>query len=760
MANYNSSYTGAQIDEGIATARAARATSGLLKSNGSGNISAAEPGTDYATPDQIPTKVSDLTNDSGFVSAAGAAAAAPVQSVNGQTGAVTVQAATDAQVSTAVNTWLGNNVAQETGYVLDRSLSLANAAAPADLVGGIDETVNGEVSRNYTIGKSLYARTGAHTIEDDPESCLSDVIPVTWGTSNVNFWYTNDTTDSARYQLWWYDENMDFLTYRGRNPAPAFTRNATPPSGAAYCQFCFKRGYAGRLTESSNNPVVIYYEAADTIVNPGLVQDVGDVSELNTDDKSSTVAAINEINSEKLESEFLMRGTNLLYHLDSIAIGATKNNMGTASAIYNTIVDKAPVSEGQTVLVSIDQIENEVQNACVTYIFKDSANENVKRSSFDKVQARNGVKLKVPTGAVKLSILLYPSISGGLTDIDAVYTNINVMLAEGQSPSINPYLSDTTYRVPPYYLANGYLEGKLNDIAECIEASGGEFDAFPFISDMHWLLNARNSPALIEYITKRFPMPRLFVGGDNDDGINVDLNNQLKRAYRGNIYVVNGNHEYMNSLVVDGVRDNTVTITGTSIWMYYHQQMTDCVVGNADRGYYYVDNMVQKMRYIILSAYTDGPTFQFEVAQKTWFASTLNSTPSGYTVVVMIHDIGSVNHSTGTLNQNRAYSDVSEVVDAYSGTVACILAGHTHFDAMGSTPGGVPIIVTTCDKMGAYGGGEAWLTAQRIAGTITEQAFDVIVIDKANKLVSAVRIGCPADNPAGSPLEKRTAYYT
>lgn len=38
----------------------------------------------------IPTDTSDLNNDSGFVNAAGAAAAAPVQSVNGSTGAVTV----------------------------------------------------------------------------------------------------------------------------------------------------------------------------------------------------------------------------------------------------------------------------------------------------------------------------------------------------------------------------------------------------------------------------------------------------------------------------------------------------------------------------------------------------------------------------------------------------------------------------------------------------------------------------------------------
>lgn len=52
MADYNSSYTGAQIDEGIAAARAARAASGLLKSNGSGTITAASAGTDYVAANQ------------------------------------------------------------------------------------------------------------------------------------------------------------------------------------------------------------------------------------------------------------------------------------------------------------------------------------------------------------------------------------------------------------------------------------------------------------------------------------------------------------------------------------------------------------------------------------------------------------------------------------------------------------------------------------------------------------------------------------
>ncbi len=40
--------------------------SGLLKGNGSGGVSAAVAGTDYAAPSDIPTKTSDLTNDSNY----------------------------------------------------------------------------------------------------------------------------------------------------------------------------------------------------------------------------------------------------------------------------------------------------------------------------------------------------------------------------------------------------------------------------------------------------------------------------------------------------------------------------------------------------------------------------------------------------------------------------------------------------------------------------------------------------------------------
>lgn len=62
------------------------------------------------------------------------------QGVKGDTGDTGYP--TDAQVETAVAGWLSENVDPETGYVLDRTLEQADAAAPADLVGDLKSAID------------------------------------------------------------------------------------------------------------------------------------------------------------------------------------------------------------------------------------------------------------------------------------------------------------------------------------------------------------------------------------------------------------------------------------------------------------------------------------------------------------------------------------------------------------------------------------------------------------------------------------------
>lgn len=83
----------------------------------------------------IPTKTSDLTNDSGFVNASGAASAAPVQSVNGQTGAVTISvpsAATTAPANLGASAAVGNGTTwARSNHVHKRPTATEVGAIPA-----------------------------------------------------------------------------------------------------------------------------------------------------------------------------------------------------------------------------------------------------------------------------------------------------------------------------------------------------------------------------------------------------------------------------------------------------------------------------------------------------------------------------------------------------------------------------------------------------------------------------------------------------
>jgi len=341
----------------------------------------------------------------------------------------------------------------------------------------------------------------------------------------------------------------------------------------------------------------------------------------------------------------------------------------------------------------------------------------------------------------------------------------NNIWSDGDSMSIEYHpssvLSHDRFRVPAYYLANGYLRNKLLAIEGAMEAADGNSDTFAFLTDAHWTGNAKHSPLLINYLNRHIPIPRLFIGGDMGEGIDLNFTDAFKQAYTGKMYMAMGNHEYHNYFYEIGGTAEAKTITNTMLWNYFNSGMYDAVVGNASRNYYYVDNPVQKMRYIVLSVYTVGSEALFEQDQQTWLADTALNLPSGYTAIIFAHQIASTDKTTGVCEPSGVGTTIASIADNYTGNgkIAALIAGHRHFDGVGKTTGGIPIFVTTCDKYTYSDEYDGWLSTRRKRCTITEQAFDIFVVDKKNQKVTAIRIGCPADNPAGEPLETREAYY-
>lgn len=56
--------------------------------------------------------------------------------------------------------------------------------------------------------------------------------------------------------------------------------------------------------------------------------------------------------------------------------------------------------------------------------------------------------------------------------------------------------------ITDYYFDNYYLDNRVESINNAIEGCSGDYEAFFWITDMHWEpdLNTRRSPSLIKYI--------------------------------------------------------------------------------------------------------------------------------------------------------------------------------------------------------------------------------------------------------------------
>ena len=324
--------------------------------------------------------------------------------------------------------------------------------------------------------------------------------------------------------------------------------------------------------------------------------------------------------------------------------------------------------------------------------------------------------------------------------------------------SISPDQITQNFEVPEYYLENGYLQGKVNRIKELAKTCCANGDLFFFITDMHETLNQLKSYSLIEYISNRVNIQRLFNGGDLADGGSYTVANNIRKCFDGEIHTIIGNHEYMG-----GRKDSELYYM---LDMYGKNQ-----IGNPKRHYYYVNNEQQKIRYVCLCSNAESPesspnnpTVAPENEQISWFRDVALDVQEGWSVIVFIHVLCVLN-SSDEIDVRGASKPIQDVIDAYDGNgkIICIIQGDAHKDRISSTPGGVPIIITACDKNIGYSDYEKSLLAYRVSETTQEQLFDVVCIDKTNREIHLVRIGGQArdgiGNNIGDFVEERTVTY-
>ena len=497
---------------------------------------------------------------------------------------------------------------------------------------------------------------------------------------------------------------------------------------------------------------------------------VGDLYFSTTENKVYECVSTNPLDTkptEILQKGLLYLCDNVLYTFDGLSltkyhdkdvvngvlidypeflVGENINNDSTggdkSTYIYKDLI-KFDVNADEEIEISCSKItDSKRHNPIRLYGYDATGNES-------EIKAlASGINIVTPSLSYKsIKVRLYPTTSGMSAEY-CTFENIKIRKYKRTD-------------IPAYYIKDDYIKNKIDVIRQKMTDANGNFDAFVFITDLHWLRNAKNSPAIINYLQNKIQIPRVIMGGDYADGINMDYLKAFN-GFNGKIYRAIGNHEYMNYWEEDGIFSQK-DITDANIWAAYQSGMTDIVIGDANTNYYYVDNVVQKMRYIILSVFTDGSAAKFEQAQATWLNDSLANMPNGYTAIVIAHYYAHINYPDFTPVLTTIGKQIADICDTHIGKVACLLQGHTHEDLMMKTDGGIPIFATTCDKSTADNDETSeednYIYGKRTNGTITEQAFDIVIINKKDKKVSLVRIGAPADKDGVNFYEVREQTY-
>ena len=341
---------------------------------------------------------------------------------------------------------------------------------------------------------------------------------------------------------------------------------------------------------------------------------------------------------------------------------------------------------------------------------------------------------------------------------------------------------EPTYLVlPPYWNNNGYLDNKIKLIRDKYEACASNADMFILISDVHWEMNEQHSPAIIKYLSESLPIKRMFNCGDDADGLGYNVFMPFYNAFRGDYYWVIGNHDvqakyldngtmrYEMSYNIVGSWENQRSGTTDAIHATHHNMMKDAVFGSISQGYYYVDNPELKLRYIILSATPNAHSgftglTTSDTTQIDWLNATIGSMEESWYAVIFSHFIihEDLAHDDAVYILDSSTENIRNAINANHERIIAVFVGDAHIDRVWVMPNGTPMICTTTDKLTGN------QKTPRDEGTITEQAFDVVIIDKSSKKIDMIRIGALArdgyglgntDEEWGPLVEERIINY-
>lgn len=297
--------------------------------------------------------------------------------------------------------------------------------------------------------------------------------------------------------------------------------------------------------------------------------------------------------------------------------------------------------------------------------------------------------------------------------------------------------------IPAYFSEN--LRSAVRKVREIMLGIGREGDAFVFITDCHWHNNEKHSPALIRYILKNTSVKMVVNGGDYLWGHRDTKQSAVNEIYACvkslefhesgcRTFNVIGNHDHNTN----NNQDKSTYLTAIEAYSLTQKENENNDISYGGYNYYYWDNRAAQIRYVFFDRRAGA-----KPEEKTWLEEVMGTLPAGYSVICFIHGIYQAKKTDDGYIFAMEQQAVLDMFEPFKGKIICFVQGHAHMDGVFyayNEQTEVPIIVTDCDCKNPVMTG---VTAT--VGTITEQCFDIMIVNRTKRLIHCIRVGRGAD---------------
>lgn len=320
--------------------------------------------------------------------------------------------------------------------------------------------------------------------------------------------------------------------------------------------------------------------------------------------------------------------------------------------------------------------------------------------------------------------------------------------------------SDTTLTDAVQTLVDGYGQGGggspeipsywksvLTTAINTINGRSGFQTAF--LTDIHWEDNNRQSPALLNEIMLRTAVNSAVCGGD------LIVQQPTKASAIAMMENVVDTYSFADMAYCVGNHDlNSEESNDTSVYLTY-EELEDIIGNSGGVTWYqhssgdstlfgYRDHADEKIREVFLN--TSAPTLSGDDSHFStalaWAYDGLKSLPSDWGVIIYAHKYWQPTGHMVTQNPAQYITGyLNSRMSQISAEIIAIITGHCHDDYYTYDPDYGYLILSTTTDSGAAQAGLDEVNPTRTPGTTLEQAFDVITVDRANKMLYATRIG-------------------